>query len=94
MWGSVLNVGGGEDKLGKSMGVWEKVRGDMGCVKKRGGGVGERMESVECGGCGKVCWGVGGGEEKCRERHEGVGKGKGNVGGVKKCGGGVGECMG
>ena len=48
-WGEVRK------EVGKGMGVWGKVRGDMEGVKKCGG----RCGRVYGGECGKVLWGVG-----------------------------------
>ena len=61
-WG----VGEVRRDVGKGMGVW----GEMGVVKKCGGGMGKFGVSVDCGGC---VLGVGGGGKRCEEKHGGCG---------------------
>ena len=56
MWGSVLGCRGGEER---GMGVWGKVRGDVGCVKNCGGMCG-RVYGLSVENVGKcVGWGEG-----------------------------------
>ena len=75
--------------MGKCVGVRGEIRRNVGCVKKCGL---ELWESVwgECGGCGKVCWGVG----EMKKDVGGWREVRGDVGCVKKCDGRCGRVYG
>ena len=91
MWGSIRGDGGSVERgVGKCVEVWDELMG----------AVGEVSDSVwgECGGCGKVCWGVGevrGNVERLVGVWENIwGNMKRCVGVWKEVRGGVGEVLG